>query len=98
MAVTCLSLLASLPATSQTLRDPTRPGKGQVVTSSSQTTTQKLVLKSIVTGANRHAVINDQIVSVGEVIQGRRVSYIGDDYVNFSDGGKLQLFKSVIKR
>nr|WP_228497486.1 MSHA biogenesis protein MshK [Shewanella intestini] len=95
--IIALSSLSVLSANSQTLRDPTLPGRDQVVTEVG-TQQQSLVLNSIVNGSTPYAVINDTILSIGDIIQGRKISYIGQDYVNFTDGSKLQLFMSIKKR
>ncbi|ARD20779.1 MULTISPECIES: hypothetical protein [Shewanella] len=85
-------------ASAKSLRDPTLPGQGYVTASSGGERVESLVLNSIVKSASPHAVINNQIFSVGERVDGARIEYIGKSYVNLSDGRKLKLFQSITER
>ncbi|WP_394129328.1 MSHA biogenesis protein MshK [Shewanella maritima] len=91
---TGLVLMSSMIQAKQ-LRDPTMPGSGARVSSTSVVVNEALVLNSIVNGVEKVAVINNKILTTGDVIQGRKIAYIGQNYVNFTDGSKLQLFKSI---
>ncbi|WP_144214482.1 MSHA biogenesis protein MshK [Shewanella donghaensis] len=82
----------------KSLRDPTLPGQGFVVSSTSVNQPESLVLNSIVNSNKPHAVINNKIVFVGDSIEGVRIEYIGKHYVNLSDGRKLKLFQSITER
>ena len=77
------------------LRDPTLPGQGYVTVSGNAERADSLTLNSIVNSAKPHAVINNKILFVGDLIEGVRIEYIGKSYVNLSDGRKLKLFQSI---
>lgn len=90
----------ALGVSAKELRDPTLPGKafaqGQPA---APTQGQRLVLNSIVSSANSaYAVINNQILSVGDSIQGVKVVRITTGAVWLSDGRKLQLFQTITER
>lgn len=83
----------------KTLRDPTLPSKGFASSAVSQHAPQGLTLNSIVSSGNSaHAVINNQILSVGDSIQGLRITQITANYVALSDGRKLTMFKAITER
>jgi MSHA biogenesis protein MshK len=87
-------LLMTLSVEGQVLRDPTLPS-GQVMTAGSQTAQSGLVLSSIIKGRENYAVINNQILKVGERIEGLKLVHIGHQDVTFSDGKKLTLFQVI---
>ncbi|GGQ15189.1 MSHA biogenesis protein MshK [Shewanella litoralis] len=93
-------MLLTTHAKAQSLRDPTLPGQGYVAVSSSIAPKQAMVLNSIVNGQRAYAVINNNILSVGDTVSGigLRVTAIGQDSVTLSDGRKLQLFQSITER
>lgn len=97
--VSSVMMFAS-PAEAQSLRDPTLPSQGYVAVSSNAVPQQTMVLNSIVNGQRAYAVINNNILSVGDTISGvgLRVTSIGQDSVTLSDGRKLQLFQSITER
>lgn len=89
--------LVVFSAHGQTLRDPTLPSasyQAVVITDAAKS----LVLSSIINGASSFAVINNQIMKVGDRVQGVRIVAIGKSQVSLSDGRKLQLFQSVTER
>lgn len=97
-----MALLSVAPfvAFAESLRDPTLPGKGHAVAAqSSQVHAQTMVLNSIVSSGNTaYAVINNQILSVGDPIQGVRILNITPASVSLSDGRKLTLFQAITER
>ncbi|SUI92641.1 MSHA biogenesis protein MshK [Shewanella morhuae] len=98
--ISMLLCLNSTDVLAESLRDPTLPGKGfTAVTTTSQTQDQAIVLNSIVSSGNTaYAVINNQILSVGDSIQGLKIVNITPAYVSLSDGRKLTLFQAIIER
>lgn len=92
----CIAMVSGVSA--QTLRDPTLPSKGYA-SAASQSVQQGLTLNSIVSSGNTaHAVINNKILSVGDRIQGLRITQITPNYVVLSDGRKLTMFKAITER
>jgi MSHA biogenesis protein MshK len=94
------ALLASLlwsGAQAADLRDPTRPGRGgQFSQGQGDSKAGALVLGSIIhRDGQSHAVINNQIVSIGERVQGVKLIRIGDDKVILADGRTLTLFQAI---
>lgn len=90
----------------QASQDPTAPlgwKKPDAIEASNKKAQQPLPkLKSIVClGQNQcQAVLNDQVVNVGEIVNGFKVSQLEPQYVTLSRGGKqwkLELFTQDIK-
>ncbi|WP_373284922.1 MSHA biogenesis protein MshK [Shewanella inventionis] len=100
VAASSLIILLVSQAEAQTLRDPTLPSQGYTAPQASHVSQQALVLNSIVNGQRAYAVINNNILSVGDSISGigLRITAIGQDSVTLSDGRKLQLFQSITER
>ena len=89
-------LLPSLQA--KQLIDPTRPS---VVVMSSETEAKQATnwqLSSIVTGTKPFAIIDDQLIQVGEQIHGVTVKSITSDAVELSDGRRLTLYQSITEQ
>ncbi|TRY16055.1 MSHA biogenesis protein MshK [Shewanella hanedai] len=89
------ALTASVQA--ETLRDPTRPGKGGGVASVATADKERgLQLNSIVSaGANSHVLINNQIYVVGDTVQGVKITRIGINSVSLADGRKLRMYQII---
>jgi MSHA biogenesis protein MshK len=87
-------LLMAPSVNGQVLRDPTLPA-GQVMDTGSQAAQSGLVLSSIIKGSENYAVINNQILKVGERVEGLKLVHIGHQDVTFSDGKKLTLFQVI---
>ncbi|MGL5360970.1 MAG: MSHA biogenesis protein MshK [Shewanella sp.] len=90
----------ALGVSAKELRDPTLPSKAHTQGQQApQAQGQLLVLNSIVSSANSaYAVINNQILSVGDSIQGVKVVRITAGTVWLSDGRKLRLFQPITER
>jgi MSHA biogenesis protein MshK len=95
LAMLVLLLTASVQA--ETLRDPTRPGKGgEVISAATLDKDQALQLNSIVkAGANSHVLINNQIYRVGDKVQGIKITRIGMNSVSLADGRKLRMYQII---
>ncbi|QSX33247.1 MSHA biogenesis protein MshK [Shewanella avicenniae] len=95
-------LVATLPASAASLRDPTMPPAGVRMGSAAEALPSaevRLQLNSIVTGATgKHAVINNQIYHVGDSVNGVVISAIHDNQVSLADGRRLSLFPTVTKQ
>lgn len=80
-----------------TLRDPTRPGKGAVITDTRVSGhANALVLKSIVKGETlSHAVINNKIFVLGDRVQGVKIVRIDTSSVSLADGRKLKMYQAI---
>jgi MSHA biogenesis protein MshK len=87
-------LLMAPSVNGQVLRDPTLPA-GQAMDTGSQVAQSGLVLSSIIKGSENYAVINNQILKVGERVEGLKLVHIGHQDVTFSDGKKLTLFQVI---
>jgi MSHA biogenesis protein MshK len=87
-------LLMAPSVNGQVLRDPTLPA-GQVMDTGIQAAQSGLVLSSIIKGSENYAVINNQILKVGERVEGLKLVHIGHQDVTFSDGKKLTLFQVI---
>ncbi|KFZ37814.1 hypothetical protein HR45_08130 [Shewanella mangrovi] len=90
-------VMATLPVSAATLRDPTKPPSGvQLSATSAENAQSRLQLNSIVAGAGgKHAVINNQIYRVGDKVNGVAISAIHDNQVSLADGRQLRLFPRV---
>ncbi|WP_333473830.1 MSHA biogenesis protein MshK [Shewanella nanhaiensis] len=95
LAMLLLAFAASTQA--ETLRDPTRPGRGGgSSTVSAQDMQRGLTLNSVVNaGASSHAVINNQIFVVGDRVQGVKITRIGANSVSLADGRKLSMYQTI---
>lgn len=87
----CFSLNAA------SLRDPTLPGAGSTATSSAAVKVDKtLTLNSVVLKqSGAFAVINNEIYTKGQRVQGVKIVQIGKDAVSLADGRKLTMFKAI---
>ena len=94
LSIAAALLLMTPSVNGQVLRDPTLPA-GQVVAAGSQAAQSGLVLSSIIKGSENYAVINNQILKVGDRIEGLKLVHIGHKDVTFSDGKKLTLFQVI---
>ncbi|WP_299790247.1 MSHA biogenesis protein MshK [uncultured Shewanella sp.] len=94
-----VSLLVLLTSTvhAETLRDPTRPGRGAaIVDAGSSGTGSALVLNSIVKAESAsHAVINNKIFVVGDRVQGVKIVRIDTGSVSLADGRKLKMYQAI---
>ncbi len=94
-----VSLLVLLTTSihAETLRDPTRPGRGAViveVTSSGHV--NALVLNSVLKGeTSSHAVINNKIFVLGDRVQGVKIVRIDTSSVSLADGRKLKMYQAI---
>jgi len=94
-----VSLLVLLTSTvhAETLRDPTRPGRGGVITDARASgQANALVLNSIVKGeTSSHAVINNKIFVLGDRVQGVKIVRIDSSSVSLADGRKLKMYQAI---
>ncbi len=97
--IALLILLAISGAQAETLRDPTRPGHGAIVASSTSTEVDtSLILNSVVKAkASSYAVINNKIFSLGDRVQGVTITAIDTISVSLSDGRRLTMYQAVIE-
>jgi MSHA biogenesis protein MshK len=79
------------------LRDPTLPGSGVSITNTAAVSVNKaLVLNSVLIKQDgSFAVINNQIFTQGQRVQGVKIVHIGKDAVSLADGRKLTMFKAI---
>ncbi|QSX40469.1 MSHA biogenesis protein MshK [Shewanella cyperi] len=88
-------LLGLLPLALTAAQDPTRPA---MYATAGETHSQG-GLKSIVrNGKEAYAIVGNRIVAVGDQLNGLRITAIGADYLQLSDGSRLTLFKPVTER
>ena len=88
-------LSCSLNAAS--LRDPTLPGAGAMISSAQTAVVDKtLTLNSVlIKQSGAVAVINNEIYKEGQRVQGVKIVHIGKDAVSLADGRKLTMFKAI---
>ena len=83
------------PLAAKSLIDPTRPSITVVSSDSEVTQATNWQLTSIVTGDKPFAIIDNQLVQVGEHIHGVKVTSINTDAVELSDGRRIALYQSI---
>ncbi|WP_223292951.1 MULTISPECIES: MSHA biogenesis protein MshK [Shewanella] len=90
-------MLLTTSIQAETLRDPTRPGHGAIVIASTTTDNEnQLVLNSVLkSGSASYAVINNKILSVGDRIQGVKITAINVSSVSLSDGRNLAMYQAI---
>jgi len=94
-----VSLLVLVTSTvhAETLRDPTRPGRGAVITDTRVAgQANALVLQSVMKGeTSSHAVINNKIFVLGDRVQGVKIVRIDSNSVSLADGRKLKMYQAI---
>jgi len=94
-----VSLLVLLTTSihAETLRDPTRPGRGVVIVkAASSDHVNALVLNSVLKGeTSSHAVINNKIFVLGDRVQGIKIVRIDTSSVSLADGRKLKMYQAI---
>ncbi|MGB0892855.1 MAG: MSHA biogenesis protein MshK [Parashewanella sp.] len=92
LTITCTLLLSDM-AHAERLQDPTKPNNYIRPMASIRAVTGEAVLNSIITGTPTLAVINQQIKTIGDRVQGSKITKITSNSVSLADGRTLVLYQ-----
>jgi len=90
LRIACLaSLLLSVSAQAQTLRDPMRP-PGSAPVSVRPSVSAAIKLEGVISGTVRVAIVNGRVVRAGDTVAGAQILEVFSDGVRYSRAGRVQ--------